>query len=209
MTLAQLIACGVHPTQARQWLAPLAAAMAEFDIATPRRQAAFVAQLMQESARLTTLEEDLRWRTPERLDATFTAVRGRDDAAALIKAGPRAIANRIYANRNGNGDEASGDGWRYRGRGPIQLTGRRNYAAAGKELGLPLVDKPDLVLDPSVGARVAGWFWKTSGCNPLADADDVDGITVRVNGPAKLHAAERREGTRLALAALGGATAQA
>ena len=92
------------------------------------------------------------------------------------------LANRAYANRMGNGDEASGDGYKYRGRGPMQTTGRDNYRATGKGIGLDLVANPDLLLDPVNGARAAAWFWKAHDLNTYADRDQITASTVVING---------------------------
>ena len=118
-----------------------------------------------------------------------------DQAKALIKAGPEAIANRVYANRLGNGNEASGDGWRYRGSGYKQLTGRANYRDIGRIVGIDLENEPEKARDPAEAAKVAFAFWDSRGCSPLADVGDLDEITERVNGPAKLGLAERRMAT--------------
>jgi putative chitinase len=166
---------------------------------TARRLCHLMGQIFVETAGFTALEENLNYRDPQRLDAVFSAVRGIDDAKALIARGPEAIANRVYANRLGNGDEASGDGWRYRGSGYKQLTGRSNYREIGAIVGLDLEDQPDLARDPFVAARVAFAFWDARGCSPLADAGDLEGITARVNGPAKLGLSERRSATLRAM----------
>jgi putative chitinase len=144
---------------------------------TPRRLAHFLGQVFVESAGFTVMEENLNYRNPERLDAVFSAVKGVDDAKALIAKGPQAIANRVYANRLGNGDEASGDGWRYRGSGIIQLTVRETVSAT----------------------QVAFAYWDATGCSPLADAGDLEGITRNVNGPAMQGLADRREATLRAI----------
>lgn len=194
ISVESLIAAGVPPTQARMFVVPLRMACAEFAIDTPARVAGFIAQCRVESSDFAVLEENLRYRTPERLLQVFPSrVRSHDDAARLIAAGPKAIASRVYANKNGNGDEASGDGWAYRGRGLIQLTGRSNYHDAGIELGQPYVDYPDLVLDPTHACLTAGWFWHVAKCNVLADSAQWDAITRAINGPARLHADLRRQ----------------
>jgi putative chitinase len=200
--LAQLIAAGIPPTQARTWAEPLATAFDRFGIDTPGRRAAFVAQMAHESNDFTRLEESLYYRTPERIANVFKRLRplGLGNLAKLCR-DPKALANIAYANVNGNGDEDSGDGWRFRGRGPIQLTGRANYAAAGEALGLPLVDQPELVATPYIGALVAAWFWLDKDLNTLADSAQIDEITCRINGPAMLGAAERRAGYTEALRA--------
>lgn len=202
ISVRTLIAAGVPPTQARQFAEPLAAACARFGINTPARVAGFVAQCRVESADFTMLEENLRYRTPEVLDRTFSAVRGLDDAARLIKAGPQAIANRVYAGRMGNGPEASGDGWRYRGRGLKQLTGRDHYAEAARALAQPYLEQPELVGQPADAALTAAWYWHVAKCNTLADAALWDAITRAVNGPAMLQAALRRQYSQEAALAL-------
>lgn len=201
LTLLNLLDFGLTPTVAKQFLAPLNEACARYEITTPHRVSGFMGQCMVESQNFTALEENLNYRTPEVLDRVFSAVRGTDDAAALIKAGPKAIANRVYAGRNGNGDESSGDGWRYRGRGVIQLTGRANYLAATSGVGSQTpetlwtgyVDNPDLVLQPGHACLTAAWYWKRAGCNEFADAMDWDRCTRAVNGSGMLHREKRAE----------------
>jgi putative chitinase len=193
LTVGALITAGVPPTQARQFAEPLAIACSRFDIDTPARLAGFVAQCRVESADFTVLEENLRYRSPEVLDRTFRAVVGLEDAAHLVKLGPQAIANRVYAGRLGNGDEASGDGWRYRGRGLKQLTGRANYADAAAALARPYLDHPDLVAQPLDACLTAAWYWHTIKGNILADSAQWDAITRAVNGPGMLQADLRRQ----------------
>jgi putative chitinase len=95
---------------------------------------------------------------------------------------PEKIANRAYADRMGNGDEASGEGWAYRGRGLIQLTGKDAYAAFSLAADNNALLEPDLVAEVELAALSAGWFWSSNGLNALADAKDIVGMTVRVNG---------------------------
>lgn len=193
LSLGSLIVAGIAPTQARMFLDPLRVACDRFDIVTAPRLAGFIAQCRVESRDFTALEENLNYRTPEVLDRNFSAVRGYGDAAQLIKAGPKAIANRVYAGRNGNGSEATGDGWAYRGRGLIQLTGRTNYYDAGMELGFNYTEAPDLVATPHHACLTAAWYWHTRKLNHLADSAQWDAITRAVNGPAMLHADLRRQ----------------
>lgn len=162
----------------------LEAARVQSHVDTPQRLACLMGQIAVETAGLTTLVESLNYRDPARLDALFSAVRGVDDARELIAQGAAAIANRVYSGRLGNGPEASGDGWRFRGSGYLQLTGRSNFDAMGRLLGLDLVGHPEWVRDPGSAARVALQFWDARGCNALADVDDVRGITRLINGPA-------------------------
>jgi len=168
-------------------------------VTTPARLAYFIGQVCVETGGFTRLIENMRYTSPERLDAIFSAVKGLDDARRLIDAGEQAIANRVYANRIGNGDEASGDGWRFRGSGYKQLTGRYNYAEIGKLIGLDLERNPAMARAPDTAAKIAFAFWDAHGCSPLADAGDIEEITKIVNGPAKLGLKERREATEKAL----------
>jgi putative chitinase len=203
ITIAALIAAGIAPTQARAFAEPLAAACARFGIDTPARVAAFVAQCRAESAGFSRLEEGLYYTTPERIRAVFPSRVPSMAVAAQLARNPRALANRVYAGRLGNGDEASGDGWAYRGRGLIQLTGRDNYAAAAAGCGKLYLERPDLVAQPEDACLTAAWFWSSAGLSALADIRDWNGITRRVNGPAMLHARERMQYTAEALEAFG------
>lgn len=140
--------------QAFRFAEPLTAAMAEFDINTPARQAAFIAQIGHESGQLRWLREI--W-------------------------GPTPVQER-YEGRADLGNTQPGDGSKYRGRGLIQLTGRANYRTAGQALGLSLEDLPEMVERPEVACRTAAWFWKSRGLNELADAGEFEKITRRING---------------------------
>jgi len=173
--------------------AVLEAARQKSTVNTARRLCHFMGQVFVETAGFTTLEENLNYRDPARLDFVFGAVKSTEDAAALIKLGPQAIANRVYAGRLGNGNEASGDGWRYRGSGYKQLTGRANFREVGKKIGMDLENNPDLVRQPVTAARAAFAYWDACDCSPLADKGDVEKITQLVNGPMKMGLAERRD----------------
>jgi putative chitinase len=106
-----------------------------------------------------------------------------DELANAYARKPEKIANRVYGNRMGNGTEESGDGWKYRGRGLIQLTGHDNYRRCGEGIGLNLEEEPDQVADnPAISVKAVGWFWKTNNLNQYADADDIKIITKRING---------------------------
>lgn len=177
----------------------LEAARTTSSVNTVRRLCHFLGQIFVETGGFEHMVENLNYRNPERLDAIFSAVNGIDDARRLIARGPEAIANRVYARRLGNGSEASGDGWRYRGSGYKQLTGKSNYRSMGTIVGLDLVGNPELARDPTAAARIAFAFWDARACSPLADAGDVEGVTEKVNGPAKLGLQERRAATVRAL----------
>ena len=173
---------------AGKWLDALNAAMDERQINTPQRMAAFLAQIAHESGELTNLEEKLSY-SAMRMCQVWPKRFPTQEAAAPYARNPQKLASRVYAGRLGNGDEASGDGWRYRGRGLIQLTGKSNYASCAKALGLDLVGNPDFLLDPKGAARSAAWFWQSHGLNELADhqlgeddTEDFTEITKRING---------------------------
>ncbi len=173
-------AAGCKPAIAEAWLPYMTAAMAHFSITTPSRMAAFVAQVSHESARLTQIEENLDYSAAALLDVFEEHFM--PSQAQRYARKPEAIANRVYADRMGNRDEASGDGWMYRGRGLIQITGKDNYRACGEGIGLPLVLKPEMLLLKSNAAMSAAWYWSAHGCNELADRGDFSGITRAING---------------------------
>lgn len=185
------------------WAPALDQAARDADIVRPRPLACWLGQLHVECQGFSVFEENLHYRTPARLNALFSAVDTDEEAAELIRRGPAAIANRVYANRNGNGDEASGDGWRFRGMGPIQLTGRRMYAKASTWTGLDLVGDPQLVLKPAIGAKVAADYWRVCALNDEAERLDVREITRAIN-PALAGLAERKAQTERALTIWGG-----
>lgn len=191
--IAALRSVGVQEEAVVAFAAPLAALLPAFGIGSRERLAAFLGQCHVESVGFRRLVEDLNYRTPERLLAVWPSRFAGLAAARAYVASPERLANHVYAGRLGNGDTASGDGWRYRGRGLKQLTGRDNYRRAAQALGRPYVEQPDLLCRPEDAVRTAAWFWAANGCNPLADAGDIDAITRRVNGPAMLQAATRRQ----------------
>lgn len=175
-------AVGCTLLTAEPWHQPMCAAMAQFDIGTQRRQAMFLAQVGHESASLSRLEENLNY-SAQRLQQVWPRRFPTIDDAHYYEHSPERLANLVYASRMGNGAYESGDGYRYRGRGPIQITGADAYRQAGAALNLPLIEQPEMVLDTVVGAQVAAWvfaIWK--GCNPAADADDIDAVTRLING---------------------------
>lgn len=164
-----------------QFAEPLTAAMDEFDIVSPVQRAAFLAQIAHESAELSRTEEALRY-SPARIMEVFPRhVSCWADAERLSKS-PDKLASRVYADRMGNGNEASGDGYRFRGRGLIQLTGRDNYRLAGSALHLPLLEKPEQAAEIGTSCRSAAWFWFSHGLNALADAGNFMAITKKING---------------------------
>jgi len=201
LTLQQLIAAGITPTVARAFLPHLVAAFDRFEIGTPRRMAAFIGEYSHETSGFTRLEENLYYTDPARIAQMFSALREAEKARAFTRQ-PKALANTVYANRNGNGSEASGDGWNYRGRGLPHLTGRGNYRAAGSALGLPLEQNPDRVAEPEAAVLVGAWYWEANGLNALADRWQLDAITRGINGAAMAGRADRVERCNRALDAL-------
>lgn len=152
------------------------AALAKHAINTPARAAAFLAQTGHESAQFTRLVENLnysaqglaiQWVSRFAIDPNATPPQP-NTLALQVARQPQAIANAAYGDRMGN--TLPGDGWRYRGRGLIQLTGKDNYRLCGQAIGLPLIDEPDLLLEPGPAAMAAGWYWDTHKLNALADA---------------------------------------
>jgi len=164
-----------------QWVGPLNQALPLFKIDTKERLAMFLAQVGHESAHMTVTKENLNYGVDGLLKTFPKYFKGAAVAAQYARK-PQAIASRVYANRMDNGDEASGDGWKYRGRGLIQVTGKRNYTACGEALGLDLVNQPELLESCFNAVLSAGWYWDTNGLNALADARDVQGATRRING---------------------------
>lgn len=143
--------------------------------------AQFMAQAAHETSGFDNIEENLRYTTGERLYKMFTSSFSSPAEAEQFVKNPEAIANRVYANRLGNGNEASGDGWKYRGRGYFHLTGRENYRKAGEALGLDLENNPDLVVKPDVAARTALWFWRTKVKPSVTNYTDVKQATKPIN----------------------------
>jgi putative chitinase len=163
-----------------EWVDPLNATFARFNIITPIQQASFIGQCGHECGNFKTLEENLNYRaeTLMKLWPKRFNVGNVNDYAR----NPKKIANMVYSNRMGNRDEASGDGFRFRGRGCIQLTGHANYFHAGQACGVDFVMEPDLVATPMYAAMTAGWFWDTHKLNDYANQRDYVGMTKKING---------------------------
>jgi putative chitinase len=164
-----------------QWLEPLNAAFAKYDISTPVRQAFFIGQCAHESGNFRILEENLRY-SATALMRVWPSRFPNLEVANQFAGNAEKIANKVYAGRMGNGNEESGEGYAYRGRGLFQLTGKENYANCGSGIGVDLVGNPDWLLDPKYAALSAAWFWNKKGLNALADAQDTDTMTKRING---------------------------
>jgi len=188
LSTAQLAAAvGCPVTRAQHWAGPLNTAMTRYAITSPKRSAAFLAQIGHESASLARVEENLNYSAARIRQLAAAAVPGSrwhrlGSRAFELAHNPRALANAAYSNRMGNGSEASGDGWRYRGRGLLQVTGKTQYARQAVLLGLPLLDQPDLLRQLPYAALSAAAFWQDRRCNALADAGDFALLTRRING---------------------------
>lgn len=172
-------------TEADVWVDCLLPAMTRFDVNTKARLAAFLAQLAHESGEFQRLVENLNY-SAAGLHKTFkTRFPTLADAQPFAHQ-PEKIANLVYANRLGNGNTASGDGWRFRGRGLIQTTGRTNYHDTGHGIDVDLVADPNLLaVDKHTAALAAGFFWRSHGLNALADSGDPEDfarITRKING---------------------------
>ena len=181
-----------------KWLDAVVQTCQEFEIDTLERIAAFIAQTAHESGGYTMLTENLNYKAAT-LAACWPnrfAVLGADKkpvkdekgkltptAVAIAIAGqPERIANLVYSGRMGNSHAESGEGWKYRGRGLKQLTGKDNYTRCGQALGVDFVGNPDLLLEPLYAARSAGWFWKSNNLSKFADVEDLEGMTKKING---------------------------
>ena len=196
-TIQHLRAAGVSQELAERWLPHVKAAFDRFGINTPMQVAAWIAQCAHESAGFKTLTENLNYSAdtmavvwPSRFavlgpDKKPVKVKGKNQPnkfALALHRQPEAIANTVYANRMANGNIESGDGWRYRGRGLKQLTGKDNYTRCGQGLGLDLVANPDLLLTPEGASLSAAWFWSVNKCGPIADSGDFVALTKKING---------------------------
>lgn len=206
ITSLDLLACmkrtPLTVDRAGEWIGPVNDTLREYDIDEPKRAAAFLAEVAHECLEFTLLRENMnysasalvsQWPTrfwlPDAQDSRPVEVQARDHpgkANALdYHRQPVKIANRVYANRMGNGDEASGDGWAYRGGGAIQRTGRDAYRSTSIALcgdAETLLKNPELIAAPKYAMDSAGLYWKENGLNTLADAGNIDAISTRVNG---------------------------
>jgi putative chitinase len=189
ITLDQLIK--IMPdarSRAGIFLAPLNAAMAEFGINTKARQAPFLAQFANETGQLASVAENLNY-TPQAIIATFNRKVQRFTPAQAEQYGrtkahaanQEMIANIAYANRMGNGAPETGDGWRHRGSGGIQLTGKDNQRTCAAHFGIPTGQIGEWLRTPEGACRSAAWFWQRAGCNEMADRYDFDAVSDAVN----------------------------
>ena len=164
-----------------QWCDALNEILPVYEINTPHRVAAFVAQCAHESGYFRFLKENLNYRA-ESLLKTFPRYFKTLDDARQYERQPQKIANRVYANRMGNSDEASGDGFRYLGRGLIQLTGKNNYTLFAAAIDTPLEDIPEYLQTFEGAVQSACWFWEQNNLNRFADSGDIITMSKRING---------------------------
>ena len=175
-----LRALGVGNSASELFAPLLADACPKWEIDEPKEVAAFVANSAHESANFSRLEENLNY-SAQAL-RTYWPKRVSAELAQRIARQPERIANVVYANRMGNGDADSGDGWAYRGRGLIQVTGRASYDALSFAWGVDCVAEPEKLTTPEGAVVSACWFWKTNGCNELAQQERWKDLCIRING---------------------------
>lgn len=179
------------------WASAVEVALNRFEITSQKQVAAWIAQTAHESGGYALLQENLNYSAdgmatiwpnrfailgPDKKPIKKDGKNQPNKFALALHRKPEMIANVVYSARMGNGPIESGDGWKFRGRGLKQLTGKTNYIKCGEGLGIDLVSKPDLLLQPQYAALSAAWFWAENKCGPLADADDFVGLTRRING---------------------------
>jgi putative chitinase len=184
-----------------EWVDALNETFSRFNITTNNQKAMFIGQCSHESGNFKMLQENLNYKAATLMKLwpkRFSTL----EVANQYAGNARAIANKVYADRMGNRDEASGDGYRFRGKGLVQLTGHSNHFHAGKALGVDFVMQPDLVATPKYAALTAGWFWDTHKLNPPADALDYQKVTRIING-GTIGLDDRIKHTQQALAVLG------
>jgi putative chitinase len=205
LTLDQLKQLLPKNKYVEHWHGALAQLFPDYEINTPQRMAAFIAQCAHESANFAILEENLnyRWQTLRKIFPKYfpTDALAQEYASKPNKA--QAIANKVYANRMGNGPEESGDGWKYRGRGLIQLTGRQNYSWFAASLEISPEEASEYLGTFEGAAQSACWFWETNNLNQWADKGDILTLTKRING-GTIGLEDRKKHYAHALHVLGG-----
>jgi putative chitinase len=197
-TIEHMMAAGIKRDVADRWLPHVQAALLRFEINSPRQVAAWLSQTAHESAGYTALVENLNYSAdtmavvwPTRFAELGPNKKPKKDAkgkntpnkfAQALHRKPEMIANAVYSNRMGNGNIESGEGFKFRGRGLKQLTGKDNHRQCSEGLGVDLVANPDMLLEPQYASLSAAWFWSKNKCGPLADSGDFVALTKRING---------------------------
>ena len=180
-TKDQIAKCAPRNKNAAELFEALSQVLPKYDINTPERVAAFMAQCGHESVDFSVLKENLNY-SAKGLHGTWPKRFPSEAAAQPYERNPEKIANKVYSDRMGNGPEASGEGWKFRGRGAIQLTGKDNYTRFAKDIGKS-VDEAVTYVETLAGAiESACWFWKNNNLNALADARDMKAATKKING---------------------------
>lgn len=164
-----------------EWADALNATFNKFNLSTIQQQASFIGQCSHECGNFKVLQENLNYKA-EALMRLWKARFPTLEIANQYAKNPKKIANKVYGGRMGNRDENSGDGYRFRGRGCIQLTGHANYYHAGQACNMDFVMEPDLVATPMYAAMTAGWFWNTHKLNQYADTGNYVAMTKKING---------------------------
>jgi putative chitinase len=181
LVTVNMLHCITTPELADRWVNALNETCEEFAIDSPFRIAGFLSNVAHESAGFKFVKENLNYSAASLMrvwPSRFPNV----EVAQRYAMNPEKIANRAYADRMGNGDEASGDGAKFLGRGLIQLTGKNNYVAYSLACNNEALQHPEIVEQPKYAAESAGWFWNVNRLNTLADAQDVGGMCRRING---------------------------
>jgi putative chitinase len=172
----------INTTNNSEWFSALSTVLPTVYITTTNRVAAFLAQTCVECENYTVFVEDLYY-SAAALSACWPSLFNATTAAQYADQ-PELIANLVYANRYGNGDTASGDGWTYRGRGAIQVTFKDNYSACSQQMygDLTVVENPDLLTQPDGAIKSACWYWSSNNLNQYADLGDITTMTKIING---------------------------
>lgn len=168
--------CRVRPAVAKEYAPHIDAVFLRFGIETPHQKSAFLAQVLYETDSFNRMKESLYYTTPKRIIEVWPSRFTNLSEAAIYLRSPEKLANYVYGGRNGNNQD--GDGWLFRGRGAIQLTGRGNYQAAQDALDRPYIARPDIVCEPYDAVLTSGWFWDANGINKI---DDIDAVSKKVN----------------------------
>lgn len=163
----------------QKWLDPLNETLTKYQINTPQRIASFIGQCQHESGNFQLLQENLNYSADALMRIWGSRFPTKEEADKYHR-NPEKIANKVYGGRMGNTED--GDGWKYRGRGIKQLTGKENYRNCGNGLGVDLVANPDLLLEPKYACLSAGWFWNKHNLNEIADKQEYETMTRRING---------------------------
>jgi putative chitinase len=184
-----------------QYIDPLNDITEYYEINTPLRLAGFLSQIAHESAGFTAVKENLNY-SYSGLLSTFKKYFSTEEMAKQYQRNPEKIANRIYANRMNNGDESSGDGYKYCGRGVIQITGKYNYTKFATALEMSLEDTAAFMETAEGAISSAGWYWDSNSLNDYCDRHDWVGLCKRINGGV-IGIAERQHLCNIMLSALG------